>query len=990
MSAHPVDMTFEAESFPTRTMGVSASEPSASGGYVWTSTAAGSIATPWFAEHQGTYRIWVVARGVPSSGVYPQMSVYVDGRAVGHFWLSDGWTDYKMEDTVALTNHDLRIYFSNPGGSRAIFVDFARIEILNHDDPLPIWREVENFPTKTTGGLSSDVRASANRSWNLWSNGYARTDFSVTAPTTFRASIWARADLPDATPAEMKLRVDDVVLTTFQVRNAAIWQEHRTNFTVPAGSHKLDLVYTNDMNTAAGDRNLRVDAVKLLPIAVSQPEPTQTTRYEVESFPTRSNGGIYSDPTASGGKGWNQWSNGAASMTLTLSEAQLVDFAVRARGSAVNGVWPIMELRVDGVAIATWDVIGGNYATYSDTAQLSAGSHTIAIAFTNDAKTSTEDRNLRSDHLDVTLHSGTQPDPDPDPDPEPTPPQRFEVESFPTKSNGGVYTDSLASGGKGWKQWSNGQASMTYTMERSERIEFTVRSKGQVAGGVWPLMSLIVDEAVIAEWSVASTSYKDFTIAKNLSDGTHTFAIAFSNNGAVGTEDRNLLSDFLDVRSLGNATVLPRPPLPTEPTPPIPGLSQWRMAGYDNRGSHFNQYESRVSAANASTMQLAWSYTTPRTVFTTPSVVDGVAYFGDFGGTIYAVNVATGALKWKNADAPGSVSSAGFAVADGRVYHGKSGGEVIARYASNGTIVWRVDPEPNPNAFIWSAPVYHEGKLYIGIASTQEAEGYTSTPNFRGSFLRIDAATGRVDWQFYVVPSGYTGGAMWSVGALDPDARLVYFGTGNAYTAPAHENTDAIIALDMDTGAMRWATQGFANDVWTANNPDGPDTDFAMPTILFNTSTGDKMVGNGNKIGDFFGLDHDTGALIYRAHPQKVGQGFFGPAAYAYGRLYAMLGGDKVVIAMDPDTGRVLWRAPVTATTYGGVTVANGAVFTATSDGAVWAFDAITGALLWKGQVPSSSGEVLGTVSVAEGTLLVPYSVAGSTNTGGVAAFRPT
>jgi polyvinyl alcohol dehydrogenase (cytochrome) len=985
--AHPVDFTIEGEDFPTRTGGSVVADDGASGGEAWTSTQSASISSPWFAEHQGTYRIWIVARGVASDDVYPQMSVFVDGRAVGHFQINGTYSSYRMEDTVALGQRDLRIYFSNPSPPRAIFVDFARIEILNHDDPLPIWREVESFPTKTTGGLSDDARASAGRAWNLWANGHARMEFSTPAPTTYRASIWARGDLPDATPAEMALRVDGTTMTTFEVRNAGIWAEYRTNFSVPAGSHTLDVLFMNDMNDATGDRNLRLDAVKLLPIGTSAPDPVSTTRYEVEAFPTRSSGGVYSEATASGGKGWNQWSNGEAGMPLTLQDAQSVSLAIRARGSIADNVWPIMQLKVDGVVLASWDVVGGNYATYSDLTTLSAGTHTIAIAFTNDARTSTQDRNLYLDFLDVTLgDAGTSPPPPPPP----TEPIRHEVENFPTKSNGGVYGDSQASGGEGWKQWSIGEASMPLTLDVSQSLEFTIRAKGTKANDIWPLMSLRIDDAVVAEWSVTGT-YANYLAVRNLSAGQHTVAIGFSNDARTDTEDRNLMSDYLEVRFLGNSTVLPPVPPPTTLPPPTPGRSEWRQSGHDIRGSHFNEHESAISAANASRFSLAWSYATPRTVFTTPAVADGVAYTGDFGGTVYAINTTTGALVWKNTAAPGSVSIHGMAVYDGRLFHGKSGGEVIARHTSNGSIIWRVEPESNPQAFIWSSPVYHDGKLYVGVASTQESAGFTSTPTFRGSFVRIDAATGHVDWKFYIVPPGHTGGAMWSTAAVDPDARLVYFGTGNAYTAPAHENTDAIIALDIDTGAMRWSTQGFANDVWTANDPEGPDTDFAMPVMMWNTSAGDKVVGAGNKIGDFFALDHDTGALLYRAHPQKTGQGFFGPGAVAYGRLYATLSGDKQVIAMEPDTGRVLWRANVTDRFTGGVTVSNGAVIAGTEDGAVWAFHAVRGALLWKGQVPGGAdGVVLGTPSVAEGTIFVPYSVSGSTSSGGVAAFRPS
>lgn len=989
----------EAEAFPTRTGGAIVSDPAADGGAAWSTTSASSISHSWFAEHPGTYRVAIIARGVAAGGILPQVTIFTDGRAIGHFQVSGGYARFHVDDTVEAGTKTIRILFENPGSvsgvARTLVVDSAQVELIGNNEPRPVWGEVESFPTKTQGAAFPDFRASEGRAWNLWSNGHVRMSFSVVAPTTFRASVWARADLPDATPAQMQVRVDGEIAGSFLVSSERLWTEYRTNFSVASGSHTFDIFFLNDMNNEVGDRNLGLDAVKLLPIGSGDPPPAAVRRFEVESFPSRSNGGIYIESTASGGKGWKQWSNGAATMTLEVERTQNVEFAIRARGSVASNEWPLMRLVIDGTVRAEWSVMGGNYAVYSDPETLTQGTHTIAIAFVNDARTATEDRNLYLDSMDVGGAAAPPPS-SPTAPPPSSSPTRIEVESFASRSGGGVFGDAAASGGQGWNQWSDGVASTQYALAGPLRLEFTIRAKGSPVNGGWPTMDLRVDGRVVGQWTVSSRDYALFRSTQDVGAGTHAIGIGFTNDLRTATEDRNLYLDHLELRAVGAGSQPPTTSPTTPPTaspppvisPPLAGRSEWTQSGFDVYGSHFNRYESTISAANASKLKLAWSYVTPRAIFSTPAVVNGVAYFGDTAGNAVALKVDTGALVWKNTDAPGGIAN-NMAVGEGRVYHGKAGGEVVARDAATGKILWRVRPESHPNAAIWSSPLFHAGKIYIGMASTQESAGHTTTPDFRGSFFRLDAATGATDWQYYIVPPGYTGGAMWTTAALDPEAGIVYLGTGNAYTEPAHQHTDAILALDMKTGALRWATQGFANDVWTATNPDGPDTDFAMPVMVWNTTKGEKLVGAGNKIGDFFALDHDTGAIIYRVHPQKVGQGFFGPGAYAYGRLYAALDGDKAVIAMDPDTGTILWRAAVSAGFTGGVTVSNGALFTATHDGAVWAFDAMTGAKLFQSRVPGTEGMVFGTPSVADNTLLVPYFQSSwATGTGGVAAFR--
>lgn len=152
-----------------------------------------------------------------------------------------------------------------------------------------------------------------------------------------------------------------------------------------------------------------------------------------------------------------------------------------------------------------------------------------------------------------------------------------------------------------------------------------------------------------------------------------------------------------------------------------------------------------------------------------------------------------------------------------------------------------------------ATPVIAGNKLIVGLASLEEAlagsVGFCCS--FRGSMLALDVNTGAIIWKTYMVPPGYSGGAIWgSAPAVDLKRGKVYVATGNTYSVPepvtagtdteavkaclAVDNYfDAVVALDMKTGGVRWATKALPADIWTAagigfgdpafcTNPTGP------------------------------------------------------------------------------------------------------------------------------------------------------------------------
>jgi polyvinyl alcohol dehydrogenase (cytochrome) len=153
--------------------------------------------------------------------------------------------------------------------------------------------------------------------------------------------------------------------------------------------------------------------------------------------------------------------------------------------------------------------------------------------------------------------------------------------------------------------------------------------------------------------------------------------------------------------------------------------------------------------------------------------------------------------------------------------------------------------------------------MFVPITSGEEGAARQATYaccSFRGSLVAVDLKTGRKLWQTYVIREplrqtkpnsagvmmqGPAGGAIWSAPTIDAARGQVLMTTGDSYTVVDTKGADAIVAMDMQTGRIRWSTQVTENDNFivgcpvtgtrAANCPDplGPDHDFGASPILF-------------------------------------------------------------------------------------------------------------------------------------------------------------
>ena len=402
-----------------------------------------------------------------------------------------------------------------------------------------------------------------------------------------------------------------------------------------------------------------------------------------------------------------------------------------------------------------------------------------------------------------------------------------------------------------------------------------------------------------------------------------------------------------------------------------------------------------IAAADIPKLTLRWTLGFPdaSSAWAQPSVASGVVYVGSQNGTVYAVSANTGCIFW-TFSAAGGVRTAIAIADDGVVYFGDTAANVYALDARAGTRRWVRSIESHPLARITGTPALHDGRLYVPTSSYEESQGADpqyACCTFRGSITALDAATGAVIWKTYTIPEeprrrgtstagvplwGPSGAAIWSAPTVDPRRGLLYVATGNQYSGPAHRASNAIVALDLKTGAVRWSKQVTPNDIYLTgcrpgnpNCPDanGPDVDFGSPPMLTRPGTGRDLIVVGQKSGIAFALDPDKNGEIvweYRAGRGGVLGGIeWGSAADGERAYFAVSdithpqpGGLHAVTLA---TGQRAWfaapRPPACGSGRGcnaaqsaAVTVIPGAVFSGSNDGALRVYSTADGAILWE------------------------------------------
>lgn len=456
---------------------------------------------------------------------------------------------------------------------------------------------------------------------------------------------------------------------------------------------------------------------------------------------------------------------------------------------------------------------------------------------------------------------------------------------------------------------------------------------------------------------------------------------------------KRAMAEYLSGRKLspvgaGDARAMPNRCSARDPLTVASGSAWWNGWSPDTTNARFHR-DAGLSGADLPRLTLKWAFGFPgvSSVYGQPTVVGGRVFIGVDTGWVYALDAATGCVHWsflaetgvRNAVSIGPVSGSPGRLA---AYFGDIRANVYAVDANTGEQIWKVTADQHPLAVVTGSPTLHDGRLYVPVSSREEAAGgslFYPCCTFRGSIVALDASTGRQIWKTHAIPDPPrpsrrnstgtqlwtgAGAAIWHAPTIDQKNRAVYVATGDAYTEPAHRNTDAVMAIHMDTGAILWSVQDFENDAWlvgcaqepTENCPKelGPDYDFGTSPILQALPDGRRVLLAGQKSGQVFAHDPDRdGALLWKmALVERIGESeiLFGGAADGRVAYFGLDNG--TLAAIDPATGRRVWFLPprppgprrgITAA----LTAIPGAVIAGSQDGTVRAHAAEDGRLLW-------------------------------------------
>jgi alcohol dehydrogenase (cytochrome c) len=309
--------------------------------------------------------------------------------------------------------------------------------------------------------------------------------------------------------------------------------------------------------------------------------------------------------------------------------------------------------------------------------------------------------------------------------------------------------------------------------------------------------------------------------------------------------------------------------------PPAGEWPSWRR-GYDGQG--FSPLK-QINKSNVAELRAAWSWALPNGPNeSTPLFHDGVLFVHSYGDKVQAIDAATGDLLWQYSrrlpmGTPVSVKRA-IAIYGDKVYAGTSDTHIVALDARTGRVVWdRPIADQKQGYGLTGGVTVAKGKI---IASTT---GRAPGGNF---IVALDAQTGREAWRFGTIPKdrelgGNTwnnvpyekrnGGSVWVPGSYDSTTGLLYIGVGQTYdtgpyrnpTAGANDDllfTDSTLAIDPDTGTLKWHFQHLSNDQW--------DYDWAFTRMLIRlTPGGSLLVGTGGKQAVYDYLDAKQGEYAF-------------------------------------------------------------------------------------------------------------------------------
>jgi polyvinyl alcohol dehydrogenase (cytochrome) len=335
----------------------------------------------------------------------------------------------------------------------------------------------------------------------------------------------------------------------------------------------------------------------------------------------------------------------------------------------------------------------------------------------------------------------------------------------------------------------------------------------------------------------------------------------------------------------------------TDPT----NAPHWNGWGVDPSQSRFQPADmAQLAPEDVPSLKLKWAFGIPGAVFAfaQPTVIGGRIFVGSQTGKVYSLDAKTGCTYWEY-DAGAGVRSAitvGPSSAGWVAYFGDLSANVHAVDAVTGRAMWKVQIESHPAARVTGAPLLVGTKLLVPVSSTEEliaTDPKYSCCSFRGSIVALQASTGEQLWKTYTVAQeptarssvsgtqlmGPSGAPVWSSPTYDAKKDLIYVTTGDNYSDPPTETSDAILALNAASGKLAWVRQVTSGDAFVVGCPlspncpasNGPDFDFGSSAILVGLANGKRVLIAGQKSGVVTAVDPDRdGNVLWQT---RVGAG---------------------------------------------------------------------------------------------------------------------
>jgi polyvinyl alcohol dehydrogenase (cytochrome) len=439
-------------------------------------------------------------------------------------------------------------------------------------------------------------------------------------------------------------------------------------------------------------------------------------------------------------------------------------------------------------------------------------------------------------------------------------------------------------------------------------------------------------------------------------------------------------------------------------------LSKHNRSMYDYSGwggniagtGHRSLEQAGITSSNISSLKLKWVFAFPDAtiVRSKPAVVGDWLIVGSQFGDLYAINRKTGKPGWH---------FAASAAIRGAIVVQKRGDSAIAYFAdfstnvyainlNTGKQLWNKRAGIDPQSGVTGSVAVFAGKVFVPITSVEvgvAADGLYNCCFSSGGLVALDEKTGNEIWRYRVIVEqaretgkkkngkpiyGPSGAPVWCSPTIDSKRGLVYIGTGENYSRPTTNSSDAVQAIDLNTGKLIWNFQATSGDAYNVACPvfincpekSGPDLDFGMAPILVKRLDGKEILLAGQKSGVVYALSPNGGKLIWQTRIGKGGMlggihwGMATDGKYVYAANADNIAGlDKRdssvmaspgIYALDLFTGKVIWKTPspdcpdkkgCLSFNSAAPTVIPGIVFAGSLDGHIRGYSSKDGKILW-------------------------------------------